>query len=49
VAEEGSSRRFEIQVSFQRETAAFLANIISMISKKRAGEGSMTLAATRSR
>jgi hypothetical protein len=49
VTEVGSSRRSDIYISFQRDIAVLPESIMSIISKKRAGEGSITLVATRSR
>ena len=49
MAEVGSSRRSDIRVSFQRDVAVLPESIMSIISKKRVGEGSITLAAARSR
>jgi hypothetical protein len=47
VVEAGSSKRSDIYVSFQRDIAILPESIMSIISKKRAGEGSITLAAAR--
>jgi hypothetical protein len=48
VVEAGSSKRSNIHISFRRDIAVLPESIMSIISKKRVGEGSITPVAARS-